>query len=551
MVTRNRTTWRVRADGQFDCRVGRQINLKGRIDQPRFRLGSELREAQRRDRLLRQIWETIERANPAQPLWNDETLELAKQVAAGNVVVVVPRRAEEEQTEEGVIQYAQRVHALQKNFPMLAITTIPDYSAALGYKVTSFLNAADPVADAVAAQQEQQQRENQFLGFLGDRFAGFPVTATTSLSAPAAAPPVDGPSLHMALLAYIEWLKREYAHPEHGVTSWGRSQIKQAESLIAHHEDLALHALDGTKLEEMLQYWRQRPNKKKSNRPIAQDTATNFIKTLRRFVKWLHRSQAFEWRKPEDFEDLRIQVVTLEHERRTQISPDQLFTLAELKLLYQYGTPFDRLLLLLGLNCGFAIAESATLLMGEVHLHSQHSARYREILDFESTDQDSFIKRIRRKNNVYGEFLLFDHTVEGLKWALRQRQKQTGFCQEARLLLNANGHPYDQPTKSGNPNRQIPNSFARLLNRIEEEKHAISRLPFKTLRKTGGDLVKRFSDGEVKAVYHCRGQAVGSDDLDDVYTSRPFGKVFRALRQVEQHLAPMFEAVGSQPFPST
>ena len=40
---------------------------------------------------------------------------------------------------------------------------------------------------------------------------------------------------------------------------------------------------------------------------------------------------------------------------------------------------------------------------------------------FESTNKDSFIKRIRRKNGVYGEFLLFPQTVEAIQWVLKRR----------------------------------------------------------------------------------------------------------------------------------
>jgi hypothetical protein len=69
------------------------------------------------------------------------------------------------------------------------------------------------------------------------------------------------------------------------------------------------------------------------------------------------------------------------------------------------------------------------------------------------------------------------------------------------------------------------------------------------LRKTGGQLVKRFSNGEVMGVFHCRGRVEATkDDLDDVYANRPFGKVFRALREVEAYLQPMFAAAGPHPF---
>jgi len=44
------------------------------------------------------------------------------------------------------------------------------------------------------------------------------------------------------------------------------------------------------------------------------------------------------------------------------------------------------------------------------------------------------------------------------------------------------------------------------------------------------------------------GQPVATDDLADVYSNRPFGKVFDALKKVQSYLAPMFEAAGPTPF---
>lgn len=70
MPTRTRTTWKPRADGQFDSRVGWKLGPQGKRVQHRFRIGSELREAKRRDHLLRQIWERIEQLEPQAPLWS-------------------------------------------------------------------------------------------------------------------------------------------------------------------------------------------------------------------------------------------------------------------------------------------------------------------------------------------------------------------------------------------------------------------------------------------------------------------------------------------------
>jgi hypothetical protein len=176
----------------------------------------------------------------------------------------------------------------------------------------------------------------------------------------------------------------------------------------------------------------------------------------------------------------------------------------------------DRLLLLLGLNCGFGVAEIATLQVDEIHLKTAHEPRYREILGYETTDADSFIKRIRRKNGVYGEHILFPLTVQGLTWALQRRRKHAGVGPTARLLVNSNGEAFDKPTKSGNRNQRIPNQFAGLILRIQGHGNEINALSFGKLRKTAGDLIRRFVGGEVMSIFHCRGQAVQCDNLADV-----------------------------------
>jgi hypothetical protein len=531
MSTRQRTAWKLRSDQQYDCRVGRKTNSRGKSDQQRFRLGGDLREAQRRDGLLRQIWNRIERLQPSQPTWTDDTLDLAREVARGQSVIQVPRRSGEED-----VPYAQRVHWLRTCFPMLALVPEPHYGAAFGIQLLSAMDRmyASATEESIAAQQAEG------VALLGE------LLKNNSL-------PAVGPTLHQAMEAYIQWLKKEYQHPEVEITGWGRTQIKQVESLKAHHRNQALKQLDQAAVEQMLQYWRQRPYKQGTKPGVKQrvthKSSLNYLKTMRRFFKWLHGRKEFGWRKPENFFEMGTNVVTLEQEERAQITPEKVFTLAELVLLFKYGQPLDRLLILLGINCGFSIAESATLRVGEIHLRTPHSPRHREVLNFESTAADSFIKRKRRKNKVYGEFWLFNITVQGMEWALRQRKKHANFGSEARLLLNGKGEPFDKPTAGGNANRQFANSFARLLDRIEDDGNQITRLPFKMLRKTGGDLVKRFSDGEVMGVFHSRGRVEATkDNLDDLYANRPFGKVFRALQQVEKYLQPMFEAAGSDPF---
>lgn len=214
----------------------------------------------------------------------------------------------------------------------------------------------------------------------------------------------------------------------------------------------------------------------------------------------------------------------------------------------RYAQPFERLLLLLGLNCGFGRAEIASLLIGEVHFNAPHTPRECELLGYTTTAADSFIKRVRRKSGVYGEHLLFDMTVTGLRWALDRRRQFPDFGPEGRLLLSERGTPLDRQTASGNANQLIPNHWSRLLKRVRDDGGEVRPLSFGKLRKTASDLVRRFSDGEIAGVFDCHGTPVREDSLSDVYTNRPFGRVFRTLREIERYLEPVFLEAGDDPF---
>jgi hypothetical protein len=188
--------------------------------------------------------------------------------------------------------------------------------------------------------------------------------------------------------------------------------------------------------------------------------------------------------------------------------------------------------------------------VSEVVLFRGHEERHQEILGYRTTNADSFIKRIRRKSSVYGEHILFPQTVEAMQWVLERRRKHPNFHPEAVLLLNDRGEPYDRPTKGNHRNQQIPNRFVDLLGRIRRDHPDFPRLSFGKLRKSAGDLIRRFADGEIHAVFMCHGQPVATDNLSDVYSNRPFGKVFKAIREVQEYLQPVFEAAGATPFQS-
>ena len=51
------------------------------------------------------------------------------------------------------------------------------------------------------------------------------------------------------------------------------------------------------------------------------------------------------------------------------------------------------------------------------------------------------------------------------------------------------------------------------------------------------------------AVFLCHGKSVKKDQFADLYSNRPFGRVFDAIKEFEEWLAPMFKAAPENPFP--
>lgn len=580
MATRTRKKWKPNSRGYYERQIGWKKTNSGNVQQHKFLLGTDLREAQRRERKLREIWDEFAGTqDDPRPIWPAGLLEIAKRVAKGAAEIAIPRKPDEMQT-----TYAGRIRRMQKRYPVICFVPADTHAYEVGQEALRLVDTLDlpeqskeivsprvtdddvieawRVAHAIledagleisvrdfnsmlaSATDEERKKEKSNGSARENGRANSQLAQERSSPQPS----IKG-SLHVAMRAFQDYVEKEWFRPELGrITPWGRTQVRQLDTLMKHHKNRPLADLNCDGVDEMIGYWRKRPLSKKSKVPTTRKSASHYVSQLRRFFDWLHKSSRFEWRKPEDYNEISVKIVDLSTDRAKNLEQVDTFSVDELVLLVRYGHPMERLLVLLGLNCGFGTAEIATLLVSEVMLREAHKPRFQEILGHKTTDEDSFIKRIRRKNGVYGEFLLFPQTVQGIEWALSRRRKQNDFSKQSQLLLNDNGEPFDKPTKSGNRNQQIPNYFARLIKRITDDDNEIRNLSFGKLRKTASDLVRRFSGGEVAGVFLCHGSAVKSDDLSDVYTNRPFGRVFEALREVQSYLTPVFDAAGPNPF---
>ena len=69
MATRARLTWKPDSRGYYTRALGWEYSKSGKLQQHKFLLGTDRKEAERRERKLRELWETFERTcGEAKPL---------------------------------------------------------------------------------------------------------------------------------------------------------------------------------------------------------------------------------------------------------------------------------------------------------------------------------------------------------------------------------------------------------------------------------------------------------------------------------------------------
>lgn len=356
-----------------------------------------------------------------------------------------------------------------------------------------------------------------------------------------------GKTLAEALEAYGRWIEEHFVGVDRRTTPWGRTQTRQVRFLKDHLPDSDLADLDSGRVDSHLDVLRLRP-RSGFGRPVSVSWTRNCIKQFRHFLRWLNKRPEFDWKRPADLETEAVRIPLGPSEKALRSRPGGVLTYTrdELRILFESATPFERLLMLLALNCGFGRAEIASLDAGEVFLRCRHPhSRDRGA----AADAAScWIMRVRQKSGVYGEWKLWKATVGAIDWWKTQRALGNPSPEVTTLLLTASGTRFDAPTAGNNANGQIPNAWHRLTKRVRKDFPDFPALSFNKLRKTAGNFVRMQATGEVAAVFLCHGTPVGSDALLDLYTNRPFDKVFEALDAIGGRFESLWAAV-EDPFP--
>jgi len=452
--------------GNFRCDIGLPVQ--------RFYLGTDEKEAYIRRAKLDQLWAAQkERVGK----WDDLALTVGKAIAAGRPVELSGLDS------LGTFAHAQRLAKLQKRFPM-ATFVMPEIVA----------------EDAKEYGDRLREQSDYFRN-------GFK----------------EGVQFHLTMDRFKDHIRLTKKPGTDQPTASALQICNYVDLQKQHIADFPMSAMSLAKIDEILAYWTNRPATKRG-KPMARDTVRDIVKIFRRFLRWAHREGV--WAKPQGYEvtPLRIRLLSEEFSRRAQAEQVDRYKRDELITLYHYATPWERMLLLLALNCGFGRAELSTLRQDEI--------------------RGKFIKRIRRKTGVYGEWYLWPETRMALEWWAKNRPSS----EIPELLVTKDGNPFWKRTESGNPNSKIANAWSRLLARIRKDHPKFRRLSFNKLRKTAGNIIRHLASGETMRIFHSRGRPVLNDELSERYSNRNFKRVFRAQLKARRYLSPIF-AAATDPFP--
>jgi hypothetical protein len=241
----------------------------------------------------------------------------------------------------------------------------------------------------------------------------------------------------------------------------------------------------------------------------------------------LHKSPAFAWKRPDDYEVERVAIQETNAEIQARYNPcnNEIFTDEQIKTLFKYAIPGERVLILLGLNCGFKQAETLGVQTGEYNL------------------AEKLLARVRTKTKVYGQWRLWDVTCSALAWAEKFRPNK----EDATLIQNRNGEALGKRTKGGNRGARIANFWNRLIKRIRKDDKDFPALAYSTLRDTGSTAIREIAGGEVAEMYLSHGSPIPSGILLERYANKPWGKLHDALTIWGEKLRPMLTVEDAFP----
>ena len=486
--------------------------------QPRFNFGKDRDVAEFRYAILRQLYQENERliARRSRTLgyqlpkgWWPQILEHAHEIASGKPEVELPCIPPEEPAD-----YVQRFRQYKADFPSLRVVPFDESFYIEGIRIL-------------------EGHESKYIDSL---YGNMKTEGVVETDKEIPSHIIPG-TFHEALDAYIEHIEQDGAKvTTEKLVNSQRKRIRHVKNL-KRDEDCSLTNLDADRVQKLIAFWKNRPPTERVNR-ISRRYAKHHLDELVRFFKWLDFSDRFDWYLPRGFDRISRKIVTIksDHEHATLVEKD-VYTPDQLALLYERANNLDRFLLLVGLNCAFGAAEIGRLTEDEVLLDHDH--KYKIRLDFESTTEDSFIRVMRPKTKVFGEWLIWKETADIIRWGIERSRQEGG----AFIACRRGGNPlYNEA--SSNPQAAIATRWTNLIEKVQIDHEDFPHKPYGVLRDTIPDKLRHQNNTELASMCVAHGVPFKGDSIIECYGNKPYGRLHDSLRGLREYFNPIFQTVA-------
>jgi hypothetical protein len=341
-----------------------------------------------------------------------------------------------------------------------------------------------------------------------------------------------------AIVAYIASVEERYRLSNGLVSEWGQGKIRQIKYLQKHAPALRIADLDLEEIEGIILLIANRPPRTRDDKPISHSWAKATIKEFRQFIRWLHKSKDFIWRKPVDYE-VEPTKIRVSDEERVSLNPYvETYPKSELVTLWQYATPWERCLMTLALNCGFGMAEIGTLRKEEFFPQQPHP--FADQLNLQDMDDASWIRRNRAKTLSYGEWFLWSETIAAINWINEHRPNSD----LPYIVVTQKGRPLKD---EGKRNSRIANIWASLTKRIQKDDKGFTKRSFNKLRKTSSNMIRHEWDDAIADLFLAHGSPPVNHKHLHHYTNPRFAKLHEAVIWLRAELQAVFASVD-EPF---
>ena len=319
--------------------IGR--NQKGHAE--KFMLGFDLKEAERREELIKELWaHQEEHTDPFLPFgfhWTSEYLKAAKAIAKGKPPTLPPTY----KARSNPTQYVSDLNKISRDFN-------PSETELYEEGVARISNEIGSRRDSLSARDNVER---------------------------------TGQTVAQAISAFRDFMTSSTRAPDGSTRAWGRTELTQlnswenylAESTVikdgakasAGLLELDLALLTTAKCQELIDVVRTRPisflsrnrvnkNPDRQLERLQPSSASGIIKVISSFFDWLDLNHDFQWSEPPKFRKLVKKPIGLTAEEQfAKRKKKESSTLSNehIQLLSKYALPNERVLLLLGLNCAF------------------------------------------------------------------------------------------------------------------------------------------------------------------------------------------------------